>query len=164
VKGARDYKAYRAAWENFIVVKEHGRPVAKNVTQAERLAYTNDPRVGLAALRPPAFRDARTWLRSLAKRRKDSVDNVCVRRMHQLLERNKTLSVPGAATRVAVEFWISGPTFDAVVKRLKRAYQRARPILVSRVLSDGISEVWTNGRQTAKVAPVMQKVRRYRRS
>jgi hypothetical protein len=163
VKGARDYKALRAAWENFIVVKEHGQLATKTITQAERLAYTDGP-PATRALRPPVFRDVRTWRRKSAERRKDSVDRVCVRRIHDLLERDKTLSVRVAAARVAVEFWVSGPSFDAVVKRLERAYRRAKPILASRVLSSDISEVWTNGRQTAKVAAVIQKVSRYRRS
>jgi hypothetical protein len=154
------YSALRAAWENSVIVKEHGRLVAKNITQAERLVYTDGPE----AARPVRFRDDRSWRRASAKSRKGSVDKVCVRRMHDLLERDKTLTVCLAGARVAVEFWISGPTFETVVKRLDRAYRRAKPILVSRVLSGDISEVWTNRRQPQEVCPVVQKVSKYTRS
>jgi hypothetical protein len=149
VRGPLDYSTLRAAWESSVIVKEHGRLVAKTITQAERRAYRDD----LSSARPARFRDDRSWRRASAKSRKDSVDRVCVRRMRYLLERNETRSVPVAAARVAVEFWISGPSFEAVVRRLSRAYHRA---------FKGLDEARTNRRRTEKVGPVRQKVRKYR--
>jgi hypothetical protein len=126
VKGPRDYEALRAAWENFTVAKAHGRFVAKTVGQAESLVYTDDPTViareierqiagiddpeVIAAMRRRAvsvkpkklrpFRDDRTWRRKSAKARKDSVDKVCVRRMHELRTRASSGS-PGPRSGVS---------------------------------------------------------------
>ena len=62
------------------------------------------------------------------KARERAEDQLYARRMHYLLARDKTMSIRIAAARVAVEFIVPGATFDAVVKRLARAYRLAKPI------------------------------------
>jgi hypothetical protein len=76
-------------------------------------------------------RDGRAWLRGSSKAAKDAADITCARRMHELMSRGKARSIPHAAMIVATTFAISGPTFDAVIKRLDRAYRRAKPLLIS---------------------------------
>ena len=151
-----DFAAFQAAWENVALVNENGRIVSKNLRQMEQLiasraAATTTKRTryraavadlthkanagdvvsirSLAAMNK--LGDGRTWKRKSMQAGIESANRVCVNRMHELLERNKARSVRHAAATVAVVFSISGPSFAAVVKRLDRAYRRAKPLLIS---------------------------------
>jgi hypothetical protein len=51
------------------------------------------------------------------------IEDAYVRRMLMLTSAHR-LSIRNAAARVAVEYWVAGESFYAVVKRLERAYRR----------------------------------------
>jgi hypothetical protein len=148
-----DDKALRAAWERVIPLQR--RIYGDDSTKASRRARygemvaaleamhsaTGDARfvAAIEAMKEHGFdrQDAGTW------RRLDRTEKVCVRRMHELLLRNRVRSVGHAAGMVAVMFSIDGASFDAVRKRLERAYVRAKPILTTRVHSGAFSKGWT---------------------
>ena len=50
-------------------------------------------------------------------------ERFCIYQMEHLLRRDASLSVRRAAARVAVMALVDGASFDAVVKRVERAYQ-----------------------------------------
>jgi hypothetical protein len=150
-----DDKALRAAWDRVIPLQR--RIYGDDSTKASRRARygemvaaleamhsaTGDARfvAAVEAMKEHGFdrQDAGTW-----KRRFDSTEKVCVRRMHELLSRNRARNARHAAGMVAVMFSIDGASFDAVRKRLERAYRRAKPILTTRIIhSDVFSKVWT---------------------
>jgi hypothetical protein len=135
-------KARRARYGEMIALLE------------DKHAVTGNPRFGAAmeAIKERGFgrQHAGTW-----RTRKKQDERVYVARMHDILEQKEAPSIRTAAARVAVEFWIPGASFEAIVKRLDRAYRRAKPILIGRrraakhrVLFGEISEVWTNRRRT----------------
>lgn len=132
---APSYEALRRRWETVCgsrlrVAEQHlyrqrprRRPSgpATLAALADMQAKSGDRRFGAAieAVRQHGFhrQDAGTW-RSVA-----DVEHAYVSRMLILCE-VKGHSVRGAAASVAVEYWVAGKTFAAVVKKLERAYRR----------------------------------------
>jgi hypothetical protein len=85
-------------------------------------AKTGDSRFGAAieAIKEHKLdqQDAGTW-KNVAH-----AEMACVRRMLALVNGKGRLSSRHAAARVAAEYAVQGKSFDAVVKRLERAYRR----------------------------------------
>ena len=135
-----DDKALRAAWERVIQLQR--RIYGDDSTKASRrarygemvaaleamLSATGDARfvAAIEAMKEHGFGrpDAGTW-----KRRLDRTEKVCVRQMHELLSRSWARNPRHAAAIIAVMFSIDGASFDAVRKRLERAYGRAKPTI-----------------------------------
>jgi hypothetical protein len=128
------YKALRKRWEAVcgprrrkleagIYRRPSRRPSGPAIIAAleDMQARTGDGRFGSAieAIKQHGFD------RQHAGTRKNvaATERAFVGRM-LVLTNVKRLSVHKAAAHVAVEFWIAGQSFDAVVQRLERAYRR----------------------------------------
>ena len=138
-----DREALRSAWKLatdmqrriYAQQKKIRRRARSGATVADlqmMQAATGDPRfvAAIEAMKAHGFdrKDAGTW-----KRIFDGDQRLYVRRMHELLTRKRVRSVSDAAAIVAEMFCVGGQSFDAVVKKLERAYVRAKPILTTRV-------------------------------
>ena len=149
--GLYDPTALRETW-NRLATAERGaakRPEAPHKASlcprpgtAKRQSVARLKKIGLAGVwearrasellaAAGEVRDGRAWRRGSSKAAKAAADITCARRMHELMSRGKARSIPHAAMIVAVTFAISGPSFDSVIKRLDRAYRRAKPLFIS---------------------------------
>lgn len=132
-----DYETLRAHWER--ARRDAGRVYRpEKIRRARRgeivsalttmHAATGDLRFGdaLAAMVEHRFdrQHAGTW-----RIRERQEERVCIWRMHELRVRGKARSERQAAAMVAVMFCVGGLSFDAAVRKLERAYRRAKPTL-----------------------------------
>jgi hypothetical protein len=135
MSGPWDFEALRAAWERAIPMQRGiYRPQKKRrrARSGETIAALEDmyAATGDASFRAAVesmkkygldHQDAGTW-----RVRETRVETTCIARMHHLRKRDGTLSVRRAAAMAAVMFWVEGASFEAVVRRLERAYGRAK--------------------------------------
>jgi hypothetical protein len=89
----------------------------------EAFGATGDPRLvaAIEALKESGFDQPNA--KTLQRFRAVPIEANCIRRIEQLRAREPRPSVRSAAARTAVEFHVEGATFDAVVRRLERAYR-----------------------------------------
>jgi hypothetical protein len=118
--------AFEAAFKH----EKAGRPSGPKV-----IAYLNNVRAALTSTDTEAALVIQKTIDVLAKHGFDHADagtwkrappvdpeTIYMRRMDQVMQRNGG-KLRSAAARVAVEYWVAGKSFDAVVKRLSRAYR-----------------------------------------
>ena len=127
-----DYETLRRRWERTRVAEQgaYRRPEKTRRARGgevvnalkEAIGATGDPRFAAAikALKEHGLDrpDAKTFQRA----RWRPIEYNCLRRMEQLL-RVPARSTRVAAARTAVEFHVEALSFDAVVRRLERAYR-----------------------------------------